>query len=158
LAAAKKKAYVEKYGRPGAAKGWHFLTGDEDPIRQLANAVGFRYAYDEKTDQYVHASGIMLLTPQGKIARYFYGVMYSPRDLKFGLVETSAGKIGSPVEKGLLLLCFGYDAETGTYRVMVLKLVRLGGVVTVVVLMTVLVVAWRRERRKSRPEKNGTRM
>src|SRR5207244_5349110 len=120
LAAARKSHYVESYGRPGAASGWHFLTGTQPAIDQLTEAVGFHYAYDAKSDQFAHASGIIILTPQGKIARYFYGIQYSPRDLRLGLVEASERKIGSPVDE-LLLLCFHYDPETGTYTSTVLS-------------------------------------
>jgi protein SCO1/2 len=148
LARAKKEAYLASYGRPGAAKGWHFLTGKDPAIKQLAEAVGFRYAYDRRRRQYVHASGIMVLTPQGKIARYFFGIRYSSRDLRFGLIEASHNKIGKAVDQALLLFCFGYDSATGTYRVMVLNLVRLGGLITVLIIAAALVIAWRREKRR----------
>src|SRR5262249_5353897 len=108
LAAAKKASYVESYGRPTAAGGWHFLTGAQESIDRLTQAVGFRYVYDQKQDQFAHASGIMLLTPQGKIARYFYGIRYPSRDLRLALVEASQGKIGSPVDQ-VLLFCYHYD-------------------------------------------------
>jgi protein SCO1/2 len=146
LAAAKKASYVEHYGRAGAATGWHFLTGDEPSIKRLAEAVGFRYAYDAGKDQYAHASGIMVLTPQGKIARYFYGLDYPPRELQFGLEDASAGKIGSPIGRPLRLLCFSYDPETGKYNLMVLRLVRVGGVLTVLAFGVFVWWAWRRER------------
>jgi protein SCO1/2 len=149
LAAAKKAAYLEQYGRPGAAAGWHFLTGDQAAIKQLAQAVGFRYTYDARLDQYAHASGIMVLTPQGKIARYFYGVDYPSRDLRLGLVEASANRIGSAVDQ-VLLFCYAYDAATGKYTAAVRNLVRLGGAVTVVAVGTFLVLMWRRERRGAR--------
>src|SRR5271154_5736938 len=96
--------YAGMYGRPGAAQGWHFLTGDEPQIKQMADAVGFRYAYDPDTKQFAHASAIMLLTPEGKISRYFYGIQYPSRELRLGLVEASEGKIGTPVDQVLLLL------------------------------------------------------
>lgn len=145
LAAAKKSAYVEKYGRPGAAAGWHFLTGAEAPIKSLADAVGFRYSYDAKTDQYAHASGIMILTPTGTIARYHYGLNYSPRDLRFGLEDASAGKVGSPVSSPLRMLCFAYDPATGKYSLMTLRLVRVSGAITVLILAVFLFRAWRRK-------------
>jgi protein SCO1/2 len=148
LAAAKKAAYVERYGRPGAATGWHFLTGDEQSIKTLADAVGFRYSYDPKSDQYAHASGIMILTPEGKIARYHFGLDYAPRDLRFGLEDASAGNIGSPVVRPLRMLCFAYDPATGKYSLMTLRLVRLTGLLTVIILAGFLFRAWRRERRK----------
>jgi len=98
LAAAKKSSYLEKLKRPGAEQNWHFLTGDKAAIQQLAGSVGFRYAYDPKTNQFAHASGIMVITPEGKVSRYFYGIQYEPRDLRLGLVEASNHKIGSPAD------------------------------------------------------------
>jgi protein SCO1/2 len=148
LAAAKKKTYLDQYGGSDAASGWHFLTGKEESIQPLADAVGFRFAWDAERMQYIHASGIMILTPQGKVARYLFGIRYDPRDLRFSLIEASGNKIGSPVDQALLLFCYSYDPVTGTYKVMALNLVRLGGVVMVVVLVTCLLVAWRRERRR----------
>lgn len=150
LAAAKKQAYVEQYGRPGAAHGWHFLTGEEPAIRRLAETVGFRYFYDADRREYAHAAGVMVLTPQGKVARYFYGIRYAPRDLSFGLEDASAGRIGSPVTQPLRLLCFGYDPVHGRYTFLTLRLVRIGGVVTVCGLASALVLSWLRERRRGR--------
>jgi protein SCO1/2 len=149
LAAAKKVPYVEKYGRPGAAEGWHFLTGDETSIKLLTDAVGFHYHYDPRSDQFAHASGIMILTPEGKLARYFYGINYSPRDLRLGLVEASAEKIGSPVDQ-LLLFCFHYDPTTGQYTPAIMNFVRLAGAVTLVAVIGFMLKMWRSERRKSR--------
>jgi protein SCO1/2 len=148
LAAAKRQAYLDHLGVPGVA--WHFLTGEEPAIRRLAAAVGFRYVYDAKKDEYRHGSGIMVLTPSGRVSRYFYGVTFPPRDLRLGLVEASEGRIGTATDQ-LLLSCFGYDPETGQYRLVALKLVRLGGIVTVLILAVVLVRAWRRERRSAQP-------
>jgi protein SCO1/2 len=145
IAAAKKEEYLRRYARPGAAEGWHFLTGEEASIERLTQAVGFHYAYDAKRDQYAHASGIILLTPQGKIARYFFGVEFAPRDLRLGLVEASANKIGSLVDQ-VMLLCYHYDPTTGKYSATVLNLVRLGGVLTVLALGTFMLVMWRRDR------------
>jgi protein SCO1/2 len=150
LAAAKKKAYLERYGRPGAAAGWHFLTGEPDMIEKLTHAVGFRYAYDAEHDQFAHASGILLLTPAGKVSRYFYDIRYSARDLRLGLVDASAGHIGSPVDQ-VLLYCFHYDPATGKYGPSILNLVRLGGVLTMIGVATLFVVLWRRERRAVAP-------
>src|SRR5262249_6400010 len=133
LAAAKKANYIESYGRPGATGGWHFLTGEQEAIDRLTRAGGFRYTYDPKKDQVAHASGIMVLTPKGKIARYFYGIRFLSRDLRLGLVEASEGKIGSPVDQ-VLLLCFHYDAATGKYTPEVMGFVRLGGAITLVIL------------------------
>lgn len=147
LAAAKKANYAESYGRPGAAGGWHFLTGEQDAIDRLTRAVGFRYVYDPSQDQFAHASGIMVLTPQGKIARYFYGIKYASRDLRLGLVEASEGMIGTPVDS-VLLLCFHYDAATGKYTPAVMGFVRLGGALTLAILGVFLVRAWYRDWRK----------
>jgi protein SCO1/2 len=145
-AAAEKAKYVKQYGRPGAAAGWHFLTGDEAQIQRLTEAVGFRYAYDAKTDQFAHAAGIVIATPQGKIARYFYGIDYSPRDLRLGLIEASANKIGTPIDQ-VLLYCYHYDPLTGTYGLVVMNAIRLAGLVTILILGTFVFIMLRRERR-----------
>jgi len=129
LAAAKKALYVGLYGRKGAERGWHFLTGDEASIEQLTRAVGFRYRYDAEAKQYVHATGIMMLTPRGKIARYFYGIYYPSRDLRLGLVEASADKIGSPVDE-VLLFCCRYDPNTGKYGVIISRIIQISGLIT----------------------------
>jgi protein SCO1/2 len=147
LAAAKKETYLQGYARPGAEAGWHFLTGEEDAIQQLTRAVGFRYVYDPTANQYAHASGIIVLTPQGKIARYFYGIEYAPRDLRFGLVEASANTIGSPVDQ-VLLLCYHYDPATGKYGVLITNVIRLAGIATVLGLGSFMVVMFRRDRRQ----------
>jgi protein SCO1/2 len=140
LATNKKKVYInympEKM-RPAATNGWHFLTGDAENISKLTDAVGFRYRYDEATKQFAHASGIMLATAQGKLARYFYGVEYAPRDLRLGLIETSANKIGSPVDQ-LLLYCYHYDPATGKYGAAVMKIMRIAGVLTVLTIVLML--------------------
>jgi protein SCO1/2 len=151
LAAAKKTTYLERYGRPGAEEGWHFLTGDEEPIKRLTAAVGFRYVYDEDSGQYAHPSGIMVLTPTGKISRYFYDIKYSPGDLRLGLVEASESRIGSPVDQ-VLLYCFHYDPVEGKYGPAVMTFVRLGGVLTLLVLSWFFIVLWRREWRRARAE------
>jgi protein SCO1/2 len=148
LASAKRQSYVEYYGRPRTTGGWHFLTGEEEPITRLADAVGFRFVYDPKQDQFAHASGIMVLTPGGKVSRYFYGLAYPPRDLRFGLEDASGDKIGSPVSQPLRLLCYAYDPVTGQYRLLTMRLVQAGGIVTVLALGTMLLWLWRRERRK----------
>lgn len=149
LAAAKKATYVESYGRPGAEGGWHFLTGERGPISVLADAVGFRFRYDKRQDQFAHASGVILLTPAGRVSRYFYGIEYSPRDLRLGLVEASAGRIGSPVDR-VLLFCFHYDSSVGKYTPAVMNVVRLAGAVTLLALAGALGLAWGREWRRSR--------
>jgi len=132
VAEAKQAMYAGMYRRPGAQYGWHFLTGDEPQIKQLADSVGFRYAYDPDSKQYAHASAIMLLTPSGKISRYFYGVSYPERDLRLGLVEASHGKIGSPVD-AVLLFCYHYDPHTGKYGLLISRVLQLGGILTVLV-------------------------
>jgi protein SCO1/2 len=149
LAAAKKKTYVEKYGREGVQEGWHFLTGEKPQIDALADAAGFRYRYVEKEDTYAHASGIMVLTPGGRLSRYFYGIRYSPRDLRLGLVEASQNKIGSPADQ-VLLLCLHYDARTGTYTA-VMSWVRAAAALTVAALLGFFVWSWRRNRRRAAP-------
>ncbi len=130
MARDKKKSYLQRYGRPGAEEGWHFLTGDEENIRRLTDAVGFRYHYDARNDQYAHASGIMLLTPQGKLSRYFFDVRFEPRDVRLGLVEASERRIGSAADQ-VLLYCFHYDPVEGRYGPTIINFVRAGGVLTV---------------------------
>ena len=147
LAAAKKAAYLERYGRPGDAAGWHFLTGEQGPIAQLAQAVGFRYAYDAQQNQFAHPAGIMILTPQGKIARYFYGIEFAPRDLRLGLVEASAGQIGTPIDQ-VLLRCYHYDPVAGKYTLAIENVIRLASVITVLVIGSTLFALFRRERRR----------
>ena len=154
LAAAKKAQYVRGYGRAGAANGWHFLTGSAEAIQRLSQAVGFHYTYDAARDQFAHASGIMVLTPQGQLARYFYGVEYAPRDVRLGLIEAAAHKIGSPIDQ-LLLLCYHYDPQSGTYSLAILRVLRVAGVVTVVALGTCMGVLLHRERRKRAGMREG---
>ncbi len=154
LATAKKGAIMQHYARPEAAAGWHFLTGEDSSIDQLAEAVGFRYAYDAELDQYAHPAGIMVLTPQGRISRYFYGLDYLPTDLRLGLVEASANKIGSLVDQ-LLLRCYNYDPVTGKYTLVVMNVLRMAGVTTVLILGTFMFAMFRRERRKKRCLNDG---
>jgi protein SCO1/2 len=144
IAEAKQAMYAGMYRRPGAQYGWHFLTGDEPQIKQLADAVGFRYAYDPDSKQYAHASAIMLLTADGKISRYFYGVSYPERDLRLGLVEASQGKIGSPVDQ-VLLFCYHYDPHTGKYGLLISRMIQLGGIATVLIGGIFLIVLFRGE-------------
>jgi len=144
LADAKQALYTGLYGRPGAAEGWHFLTGDEPQIRQLANALGFRYAYDPDSKQFAHASAIMLLTPEGKISRYFYGIQFPSRDLRLGLVEASEGKIGTPVDQ-VLLFCYHYDPSTGKYGLLISRLIQTAGAVTVLAIATLILVLYKKE-------------
>ncbi len=137
LAAAKKAPYVERYGRAGAARGWSFLTGDSGSIRRLAGAAGFRYAYDAELDQYAHATGLIVLTPEGRISRYLYGVEYAAGDLRLALVEATAGTIGSPVDQ-LLLYCYHYDPLTGQYGLLVTRALRVAGALTVVLMAALI--------------------
>jgi protein SCO1/2 len=147
LARRKKETYIQWYKRPGASEGWHFLTGDKHSIEKLTEAVGFRYRYDPATDQFAHASGIMLATSQGKLARYFYGIDYAPRDLKLGLIETSENKIGTPVDK-LVLYCYHYDPAAGKYGPVVMNIIRVGGAATVIGFVAMLL--WMRRRTAAR--------
>ncbi len=148
LAAKKKQHYLLSYARTGSEKGWHFLTGDETSIRALAKAVGFRYMYDEKTGQYAHGSGIMIVTPEGKLARYFFGIEYPAKDLRFALMEASRNKIGSPVDK-LMLLCYHYDPLTGKYGLIIANVLRIAGGLTVLVLGGFIFIMFKRDRQKS---------
>lgn len=154
LAAAKKQNVLAEYGRPGAEAGWRFLTGDEASIRRLAEAVGFAYRWDPKSATYAHASGIVILTPTGRVARYFFGVEYAPRDVKLALQEASANRIGSLADR-VMLFCYRYDPTTSKYGVAALRLVRLGGVVTVLALAGFIFLARRRELRQARRVSSG---
>ena len=147
LAAAKKKEYVSKLRKPQAAAGWRFLVGEETQVQALAEAVGFRYRWDDKARQFVHASGLMVLTPEGRLSRYFYGVEFSARDLRLGLVEASEGKIGSAVEQ-ILLYCYHYDPTSGKYSVAINNVIRASGAATVVALVSFWFVMFRRERQR----------
>jgi protein SCO1/2 len=144
LASAKKKSYLERYKRPGAAEGWHFLTGDATSIAALTKAVGFRYVWDAETKQFAHPAGVLVLTPEGKIARYLYGIEYAPRDLRLAVVEASAGRIGTPVDQ-IILACYQYDPTTGKYGAAIMRMVRAAGVLTVVGLVGFIVLMLRRE-------------
>jgi protein SCO1/2 len=145
LAAQKKQAYLERYKRPQTAAGWHFLTGKEENIQRLASAVGFRYAFDEHIQQYAHGAGIEILTPKGVLSKYFYGIEFSARDIRFGLIEASDEHIGSPIDDALLL-CYHYDPSTGKYGTAVIDAVRIGAVATVLAFLTFLFVSLRKER------------
>jgi len=144
IAAAKKKSYVETYARQGAEQGWHFLTGPETSSKALADAVGFRYVYDALTNQYAHSSAIMILTPAGRITRYFYGIDYPARDVRLGLVEASSENIGTPTDQ-VLLYCFHYDPTTGKYALAVMNVLRLAALVTFGVLAIFLIMMFRRD-------------
>jgi protein SCO1/2 len=148
-AAGKKQSYLKRYGRPGTANGWHFLTGDPASIKQLTEAIGFHYKYDAGTDQFAHASGVMLLTPEGRISRYFYGIDYSPRDIRLGLVEASSNKIGTPVDAAMLF-CFHYDPATGKYGAVAIDVLRAAGAGFALIGGAFLLIAWRRDWRAGR--------
>ena len=146
LAKAKRDVYAGQYGRPRAVENWHFLTGDQPSIDALTEAVGFHYAFDSASRQYAHAAAILVLTPQGRIARYFYGVQYPSRDFRLGLVEASGGKIGTPTDHALLY-CYQYDPISGKYGLIVMNVVRAAGLITVLALGIFMFVMFRRERR-----------
>jgi protein SCO1 len=148
LATAKKANYIEKYNRPDAKEGWHFLTGDQASIKSLTETVGFHYNYDPISKQFAHASAIYVLTPEGKIARYFYGIEYKPRDFRLGLVEASANKIGSPADQ-VLLFCYHYDPTTGKYGMAITEITRVLGTATVLLLGGFVFIMLRRERHAS---------
>ena len=138
MAMGKKAVYVGLYGRPAAKQGWHFLVGDEPSIRTLAQAVGFHYNYMPETKQFAHATGIIVLTPQGKVSRYFYGILYPPRDIRLALVEAASEKIGSPVD-AVLLYCCQYDPTTGKYSIIVSRVLRIAGLITLLSMGTLII-------------------
>jgi protein SCO1/2 len=146
LASAKKATYVDRYGRPETAGAWHFLTGRKGEIDRLASTVGFSYSYDEKTDQYAHAAGITVLTPEGRIARYFFGIDFAPRDLRLGIVEAADRTIATPIDS-VLLYCFHYDPSTGKYGLMIMNIVRAAGILFVLGMIWFWMVLRRHERR-----------
>ncbi len=141
----KKQKTLKSYSRPGAEFGWHFLTGSQESIDALAQAVGFRYVYDPKSGQYAHAGGIMVATPQGKLARYFYGIEYAPRDIRFALIEAAQNKIGSFADQ-LLLLCFHYDPMTGKYGFVIMGFIKLAGFATAALLFGGVILMLRQEK------------
>ena len=146
LARAKKHEYVQRYHRAGGENGWRFLTGDAENIARLTSAVGYRTQRDDKSNQWSHASGIMILTPEGRLSKYFYGVEYSARDLRLGLVEASRGRIGSPVDQ-VLLFCFHYDPSTGKYSLLILRLLRVCAAATVLGLLAFWWFSYRSRRK-----------
>lgn len=145
----KKDHYIKRYGRLSSASGWHFLTGADPSIKRLTQAVGFEYAYDPQTDQFAHGAALLVLTPQGKVSRYFYGFEYKPRDLRLALVEASANKIGTSTDQ-FLLLCFHYDPSTGKYSKTAMNIVRAGGIATVLSLGGFIFIMLRNERNSNR--------
>lgn len=156
LAAAKKAAYVKEYGRPRTERGWHFLTGDQDSVTRVTKAAGFEYLFDPNSNQYAHASGVIVATPEGKLFRYFYGIEYAPRDLRLAFVEAAKNKIGTPVDQ-LLLYCFHYDPRTGKYGFLITNVIRLAGTATALALGIFLFVMFRRERQVPAIHRRETR-
>src|ERR1700688_4937337 len=144
MAAQKKESAMAHFVRPGTASGWHFLTGSKESIDALTKAANFRYSFDPKSNLFAHASGIMLLTPDGRISRYFYGVEYPARDVRLGLVDASAGKIGTPIDRALLF-CYQYDPSSATYSTSILKIIRLGGILTVLCIVGGILIFRRRD-------------
>ena len=144
IAAEKKKQYLERYGRKGAEQGWHFLTGQQGAIAALTKSAGFQYEYDAKTNQFAHTTAIMVLTPKGKIAQYYYGVEYAPKDLRLGLIEASQNKIGNLVDQ-VLLYCYHYDPATGKYGAVIMTVVRLAGLATILSLGAFIAIMFRRD-------------
>jgi protein SCO1/2 len=145
LAAATKATYQQSYARPGAAAGWHFLTGTAESVQRLTESVGFRAVYDANAQRYAHAAGMIVLTPEGRVARYLFGIDVPTKDLRLALVEAAAGRIGSPVDR-LLLFCYQYDPASGKYTITVMKTLRLAGLATLLGLGGLLAVMFRRER------------
>jgi protein SCO1/2 len=153
LAAAKKETYLRRFKHEGAQNGWHFLTGDKDSIDRLAEATGFHYVWDDESKQFAHASAIMVATPEGKLSYYFYGIEYSPKDLRLALVESSKGNIGSPVD-ALILYCYHYDPTTGKFA-LVMSVVRAAGALTVFGIVALIVFLVRRTRRQEEIDAAG---
>jgi protein SCO1/2 len=147
LASEKKEGYLEAYGRTGAARGWHFLTGDEASVKALADAVGFHYLFDPRSGQFAHAAGIMIATPEGRLSRYLYGIQFEPKDLRFALMDASHDRIGTAIDR-LLLLCYEYDPLTGKYGSVIMNVFRGAGALTIILLGGGIVLLLRRERRK----------
>jgi protein SCO1 len=156
LAEAKQIMYSGLYGRRGGVHGWHFLTGNEEQIQKLAAAVGFRFVYDKESSQFAHASGIMVMTPEGRLSRYFYGLKYPPRDVRLALVEAGEGKIGSTVDE-ILLFCFHYDPVTGKYAVTILNVVRAAGALSALAIALMIFIFARQEKYSSVPPGDGHR-
>jgi protein SCO1 len=148
LAKNKKESYMKRYGRPGTENGWHFLTGTQDEIDKVTKAVGYNYQWDEKTNQFAHAGGIMFTTPEGKLSRYLYGIDYAPKDVKFAVMESAQNRIGNPAEQ-LMLYCYHYDPATGKYGLSILKIVRLVAVATLIGLGSMIFAFWRRNKAKN---------
>ena len=157
VAAKIKEVYLRRYSRNSVTsqQGWHFLTGNQDQIDQLAKAVGFRYVYDPRIDQYAHASGIQVATPDGRLSQYYYGIEYSPKDLRLGLIEASKNHIGTVVDK-LILYCYHYDPTTGHYGAIAIRILRISGIVTVLLLGGFIITMARRDVRAGRQNTGRT--
>jgi len=149
MAAEKKRDIMKRYGRPNTEQGWHFLTGKADQIEALTKAVGFQFQFDPKTEQYAHAAAIVMLTPDHHVSGYFYGVEFSPKDLRFGLVQASQGKIGN-IGDQVLLYCYHYDPRTGKYGAVISNILKLAGLATMLILGTFMFVMFRVDRQMSR--------
>lgn len=149
LASTKKQRYLQEYGNLEVSGAWHFLTGEDSSIKPLADAIGYRYVYDEATKQYAHPAGLVVVTPQGQVARYLYGVEFPPKDLKFALVEASHNTVGSAVDQ-VLLLCYHYDPMTGKYGLVIMNLIRIGALLTILFIVGTIVLFALRDRRKRR--------
>ena len=156
LAAAKKAAYLQRYKRPGAAAAWHFLTGDQPAIDRITKAAGFRFVWDEPLKQFAHPTGVIVVTPDGRLSRYLFGIEYGPRDLRFAIVEASGGRVGTRTD-AFLLYCYHYDPATGRYGLAIMRAVRAGGVATVLSLASFVVVMLRREKKSGRAPGPGIR-
>lgn len=146
LATRKKEAYLESYGRPQAKEGWHFLTGDESQVKRLASLLGFGYKWDPQEKQYAHGAALMVLTPEGKLSRYLYGIEYKQKDLRLALLEASNGKIGNAVDR-FLLFCFRYDPQTRKYSLYLTRIMQAGCAASMVIMGAYLMVFWRRQRK-----------
>jgi protein SCO1/2 len=155
-AAGKERAHLEYWSAEQDAGSWHLLTGDEATIRRATSAAGFSYQWDERSGQFAHVSGILVVTPEGRLSRYFYGVEYSPKELRLALVESGQGRVGSAIDE-LLLYCFHYDPESGRYGLVVMNLVRLGGVLTVLFMGGFILLMRRRESRPPAPSRVESR-
>jgi len=147
LAKNKKASYLEHYGRPGTDAGWHFLTGTPESIAAVTDAAGYKFQWDDKTQQFAHAAGVMVVTPTGKMSRYFYGIDYAPKDIKFGVMDSAQAKVGTPAEQ-LLLYCYHYDPASGKYGFAILRVMRVAGVATLLGLGAMAFVFWRKNKNK----------
>jgi protein SCO1/2 len=147
LANNKKESYIKRYAREGSENGWHFLTGTQDSIDKITQAVGFGYQWDEQTQQFAHAGAIMVITPEGKLSKYLYGIDYAPKDIKFAIMESAENRIGNPVDQ-MMLYCYHYNPATGKYGLQVMNVMRIGGVLTILGIGLMLFVFWRRNQKK----------